>query len=91
MKNDGKSNMDVRDFQLLDGQRIYVKNRFEFYLESIGIYTSRQIVIRGIEYILKKLNILQDYISQNSQNEIQYMNYEKIVILLLFFSLNFKF
>lgn len=71
MRSSGKSNMDVRDFELLDGQRIYVKDMFEFYLEGIGIYTSRQIAVRGIEYILKKLNILQDYISQNSQNEIQ--------------------
>jgi len=49
------------DWTLLDGQRIFVPNSFDFVVESIGIYTNEEIVAEACRILVRKLReMLQD-------------------------------
>jgi len=49
---------DKRDFELLNAQRYYIKNRFNFIVETIHVYTNENIMIYACEYILEQLKTL---------------------------------
>jgi DNA-directed RNA polymerase subunit L len=43
-----------RDFMILDAQRIFVENSFDFVIQSIGIYANEQLVIMACELLRNK-------------------------------------
>ena len=52
-----KEQMDLltANWRLLDGRRIYVQNSFDFILESIGVYTNRELCLMACDYLSSKL------------------------------------
>ena len=52
--------MEIKDYQLLDAQRIYVPNQFKFTLESNGIYQNEEIVKMACQYIINRMNQLEN-------------------------------
>ena len=53
-----KSDVEVRDFQLLDAQRYYVDRAFKFTLQGIGVFSNEQILDMACNYIINKMNVL---------------------------------
>jgi DNA-directed RNA polymerase subunit L len=58
MKGDGQTQEEIefekRNFYLLDAQREYVENSFDFKLKSIGIYTNKRLVYTACVALIDK-------------------------------------
>ena len=42
----------IKDFEILDSQRYFIKNKFIFHLESLGIYSNKEIIIMASNYLV---------------------------------------
>lgn len=62
-----KENIDYKkqDWLLLDSQRHYIENSFDFIVETIGQYTNRELIKKSCEIMINKLNNFK----QNIQND----------------------
>ena len=57
----------LQDWKLLDAKRIFIKNSFDFKIESIGVFTNAYIVNTAINNIIMRLNKLKEiYSTQNN-------------------------
>ena len=69
LEQKGYSDKDITDFRknwyLLRGQRFYLKDTFDFKIETIGIYTNQELVNKACDIIIKKL----EKINQSCQEE----------------------
>jgi DNA-directed RNA polymerase subunit L len=65
-KNQNLSKEDMeyqeKDWKLLDAKRIYKKNSYDFIIETIGIYTNRELVHKACDIINTKLLNLKEQI-----------------------------
>jgi len=55
------SEYDKKDFDLLNGQRFYNENNYIVKIESVGIYTTEEIIYKSCQYIIKKLSEFIEY------------------------------
>lgn len=53
-----------KDYLLLDSQREYINNQFIFKTTTIGVYTNEQIILKATNYLIKKINELQEFLSK---------------------------
>ena len=60
-----------KDFLLLDAQRIVNPNQFTLSLEGVGIYSNEVLIYKACDYILKRIETINRYFSQNTNKEIQ--------------------
>lgn len=63
--------MEKRDFEILDAQRIYYKNEYKFTVESLGIFTNRELMVKSCEYIIRKLKLIIQYTNDNELANVQ--------------------
>lgn len=49
-----------KDFMLLDAKRYFLKDSFDFVIESIGVFDNKTIVLKSIEILINKLKNLID-------------------------------
>lgn len=54
-----------KNFHILDAQRYFIDNSFDFVIQTIGIYTNQQIVKKGCEILIRKFQDLIDEIDTN--------------------------
>ena len=77
LEEKGYSKEDIDYFEsnwkLLRGKRFFVKDSFDFKLESVGVYTNLELVHLAIDVIVKKLN----YINTICQNDKLIMEKDK--------------
>ena len=59
------------DFKLLDAQRYFIKDRFLFKLETLGIYTNEALIVKGCKYILNRISELNHYFTNGNSKIIQ--------------------
>lgn len=57
---------EVRNFELLNKQRYYFKNSFDFTVTSIGIYYPRTIVRKACVILIQKLEFILNQIATNT-------------------------
>lgn len=66
-KDEGMSNNEIKfesdNWKLLDGLRIVKKDSFEFMIESVGVFTNQEIVHKGCDVLIRKLNELAQLIN----------------------------
>jgi len=55
-----------RNFHILDAQRYYVPNSFDYIIQTIGIYTNIEIIKKGCEILINKFQKLIDDIDANT-------------------------
>lgn len=72
-KDDANSKKDFLDlktinWRLTDAKRIYIENSYDFKLQSIGVYTNREIVILASHYLAKKCEDIIGYIENGEIN-----------------------
>ncbi len=72
-----KSEVEKRDFDILDSQRITMKNHFVFKMDTIGIYTNQQVIQMAIKYIIDKMTDFLYYLTNKaSLNPVKIGSYE---------------
>jgi DNA-directed RNA polymerase subunit L len=60
-KDEGKDVLfETKNWKLLDGLRIVQKNSFDFILQSIGVFTNKELVSIACNVIIKSLQEIQD-------------------------------
>lgn len=71
MANNIEDKMEKRDFEILDAQRIYYENEYKMTVESLGIFTNRELMAKSCEYIISKLNLIIQYTKDNELANVQ--------------------
>ena len=63
-----QSPQEKRDFEILDSQRIYIPNNaFIMRLQSLGIFSNNELIVKACDIIMYKLNKINEYVSGNSK------------------------
>lgn len=61
-KNQGLKEDEIafeeRNWKLLDGKRIYIKNSYDFVIETIGVYTNQELVHKSCDILVSQLKNL---------------------------------
>ena len=80
-KDEGKKESEVEfeatNWKLLEGKRLFLKDSFDFMIQSIGIYTNPELLLMACEIMMKKLHNLDSIIDKdeveikNSDNTMQ--------------------
>jgi DNA-directed RNA polymerase subunit L len=52
----------LRDWMLLDSYRYVIPTDFNFIIETVGVYSNKEILINAIDIILHTLHIIEEYI-----------------------------
>jgi DNA-directed RNA polymerase subunit L len=69
-KDEGKRpdeiDFESKNWKLLDGMRITKKDSFDFIIQSIGVYTNVEIVVKACEILINKLTELDDNIEKDN-------------------------
>ena len=53
---------EEKNWRLLDGQRIFIKNSFDFIIETIGVYTNQELVHMACDIIMADLEELHKFL-----------------------------
>lgn len=68
-KDDGKKpheiDFEVANWRLLEAKRIFLKNSFDFVVETVGIYTNAELVTMGCSLLIRKLQQLDTLLEKN--------------------------
>ena len=68
-KDEGKKDTEIKfeaaNWKLLEGLRYVKKNSFDVVLQSVGIYENEKIIIKAVEILLKKLELLKISVEQD--------------------------
>lgn len=69
LKQAGKSKEEIefesKDWLILNKQRHYIENSFDFVIESVGQFTNYEIIYKSIDIMIQKLNKFKDDITNN--------------------------
>ena len=63
--------MEKRDFEILNAQKIYYKNEYKMTVESLGIFTNRELMYKSCQYIMDKLGLIIQYAKDNELANVQ--------------------
>lgn len=63
--------MEREDFRILDAQRIYYKNEYKMTVESLGIFTNRELMYKSCQYIMDKLALIIQYTKDHEMANVQ--------------------
>lgn len=68
-KDEGKKeteiNFEATNWKLLEGKRIFLKDSFDFIVESIGVYTNPELVLMSCKIMLNKMASLDSLIDKD--------------------------
>jgi len=64
-KNKEEIDFQVRNFELLEGKRLFLPNSFDFIVESLGIYKNKVLVQHACSILADSLNALLDAVIQS--------------------------
>jgi DNA-directed RNA polymerase subunit L len=64
-KKESEIEFDATNWKLLEGKRIFKKDSFDFVIQSIGIYTNAELLIKACKVIIEKLQNLNSNIEKD--------------------------
>jgi len=64
-KNEKEIDFETKNWKLLDGKRLYLKDSFDFIVESIGIYTNNEILDIACKVLISKLDAIDELIEKD--------------------------
>jgi len=67
---DNEIEFQKKNFYILDSQRHFVEDSFDFVLKTLGIYTNEKLVVLACEKMIEKLNNIINSLNQNKENMI---------------------
>lgn len=71
MANAIEDKMERRDFEILNAQKIFYKNEYKMKVETLGIFTNREVMHKSCQYIMDKLGLIIQYTKDNELANIQ--------------------
>lgn len=69
--NSIEDKMEREDFKILDAQRIYYENEYKMTVETLGIFTNRELMYKSCQYIMDKLGLIIQYTKDNELGKVQ--------------------
>lgn len=57
-KKESEINFEAKNWKLLEGLRYVKTNSFDFVIQSVGIYENEEIIIKAVEILKEKMNML---------------------------------
>jgi DNA-directed RNA polymerase alpha subunit len=57
---------EKKNWMLLDAMRLTLKNSFEFIIETVGVFSCKQLMIQACDVLIKRLYELNDIIESNT-------------------------
>ena len=69
-KKESEIDFEAANWKLLEGKRIFLKDSFDFVIQTVGIHTNAELCIMACEVMMKKLNNLNSIID-NDELEIK--------------------
>lgn len=64
-KNKDEVDFEIKNWKLLEGKRIFIKDSFDFEIQSIGIYNNTELLIMGTKILMNKLNEINNLIDKD--------------------------
>jgi len=68
-KDEGKKASEIefeaKNWKLLEGKRIFLKDSFDFVIQSIGIYTNEELIIESCKIMIEKLQNVESIIDKD--------------------------
>ncbi len=63
--------MEKKDFEILNAQKIFFANEYKMTIESLGIFTNREIMRKSCQYIIDRLSLIIQYTKDNELANVQ--------------------
>ena len=64
-KKESEIEFEVANWKLLDGKRIFIKNSFDFIVQSIGIHTNAELLLTACQIMMDKLDNVDSIIDKD--------------------------
>ena len=64
-KNEEEILFEVENWKLLEGKRFYIKDSFDFIVQSVGVYDNMEIVVLSCKILIRTLKELQSTIEKD--------------------------
>lgn len=64
-KNKEEIDFEIQNWKLLEGKRLFIKDSFDFEIQSIGIYNNVELLLIAIKILVSKFNELNDLINKD--------------------------
>lgn len=64
-KNEEEILFEVENWKLLEGKRFYIKDSFDFIIQSVGVYDNMEIVVLSCKILIRTLKELQSTIEKD--------------------------
>jgi len=73
MEGKSKEEIDfaIKNFEMLEGKRLFISNSFDFVVETLGIYQSETLVQQSCEILATNLTALYDAMVEGNENVVQ--------------------
>lgn len=63
--DEDKIEFDKKDWYLLDAQRYYVADSFDFVVESVGIFNPKELIIKSCEFLITEFENFKETLNEN--------------------------
>ena len=64
-KNESEIDFEAKNWKLLEGKRIFLKDSFDFVLQTIGIHTNQELLLMACKIMMNKLDNLDSLIDKD--------------------------
>ena len=59
-------NKEIKNWKLLNGLRYYIKNSFDFIIQTVGVFENEEIIIKACKKIIDKVNVIENNLNNNN-------------------------
>lgn len=56
---------EKKDFRILDAQRVFLDNQYLMKVQTVGVYTNKQLVVKACDYIINRIGKINRYLDRN--------------------------
>jgi DNA-directed RNA polymerase subunit L len=67
-----KPKEEKRDFELLDAQRLFVPNQFNFHLTSVGVFSNQEILQKACSFLIERMTEFSRFLERATFTNVQY-------------------
>ena len=68
----------MKDWELLDAQRYYIPNSFDFTIKTVGVYTCKELLKIACERLMEKAKTIKSIIETPNKNATLNSNEDEI-------------
>jgi len=64
-KNESEIEFEVANWKLMDGKRIFIKDSFDYQLQTVGIHTNLELLALGCQVLMEQLDAIDSIIDKD--------------------------